>query len=154
MRRLALTAAGLLTAVSLALFLATSVRANASVRHTCSATDRQFIDTAKTNIAAIGLWGQEYLHGDARPGEVVSEAKQAAKIVMGTAPTDPSLSTTRSLLNGMFTEYGKAVHARAKHRDAGPHMYRAYGLANYAHGVLAKAQPPLFRLGCDLTPLL
>jgi hypothetical protein len=33
-------------------------------------------------------------------------------------------------------------------------MYRAYGLANYAHGVLEKAQPALVRRGCDLTDLL
>jgi hypothetical protein len=33
-------------------------------------------------------------------------------------------------------------------------MYRAYGLANFAHTVLVRAQSPLDRLGCDIRPLL
>ena len=33
-------------------------------------------------------------------------------------------------------------------------MYRAYGLANYTHTVLTRAEPPLLKLGCDIRPLL
>jgi hypothetical protein len=33
-------------------------------------------------------------------------------------------------------------------------MYRAYGLANFAHEVLAEAQPELRRRGCDVSSLL
>jgi hypothetical protein len=33
-------------------------------------------------------------------------------------------------------------------------MYRAYGLANYAHTVLVRADPQLRKLGCDVHPLL
>ena len=33
-------------------------------------------------------------------------------------------------------------------------MYRAYGLANFAHTVLLQAQAPLAQLGCDVQPLL
>ena len=91
-------------------------RAKTPIGHTCSVTDRQFIDTAKTNLAAIGLWGQEYLSGDAKPKEVVSEATDAAKIVDGTSPTDPSLSQTRALMVSMFTEYAKAMQAQARGR--------------------------------------
>jgi hypothetical protein len=69
-------------------------------------------------------------------------------------PTDPSLEQTRRLMIGMLTEYAKAVRIQARHGDAGPHMYRAYGLANYAHGVLSKAQPALAARGCDLSALL
>jgi hypothetical protein len=54
----------------------------------------------------------------------------------------------------MFTEYGRAIQARSRHRDAGPHMYRAYGLANFAHEVLVQAQPALKAQGCDIAPLL
>ena len=43
---------------------------------------------------------------------------------------------------------------QAHHGNAGPHMYRAYGLANYAHDVLSRAQPALKVRGCDLTDLL
>lgn len=154
MRRIGLYAAGLLVAFTLALTIATTGRAKALGPHTCSATDRQFIETAKTNMTAIGLWGQEYLSGDAQPGEVVTEATQAAKIIHGTSPTDPTLSQARGLLVGMFTEYGKAIHAHARHKDAGGHMYRAYGLANFAHTILATAAPPLAKRGCDIAPLL
>ena len=154
MRRIGLTAAGLLATLALALSLATSSRAKAPLSHTCSLTDRQFVETAKTNMAALGLWGQQYLSGDAKPKEVVDEAKRAAKIVHGTSPTDPSLGKTRSLMIGMFTEYGKAIDAQAHHKDAGTHMFRAYGLANFAHTVLESAAPPLRRKGCDVRPLL
>jgi hypothetical protein len=44
--RIGLTAAGLLAVLTLALTLATSGRARPNVLHTCSATDRQFIETA------------------------------------------------------------------------------------------------------------
>jgi hypothetical protein len=33
-------------------------------------------------------------------------------------------------------------------------MYRAYGLANFAHTVLLRAERPLDKLGCDVQPLL
>ena len=54
----------------------------------------------------------------------------------------------------MLNEYAKGVQIHGKHRDAGPTMYRAYGLANYAHAVLLRNQRPLAKLGCDVTPLL
>ena len=105
-------------------------------------------------MTALGLWGQEYLSGDAKPADVVAQAKQAAAIVRGTSPSDPSLGQTRGLMVGMFTEYGKAIRAQARHRDAGPHMYRAYGLANFAHTVLESAAGGLEAKGCDVAPLL
>ena len=154
MRRIGLTAAGLLVTLTLALSLATSGRAKAPLAHTCSATDRQFIETAKTNITAIGLWGQEYLTGDAGAGEVVAEAKRAAQIVEGTQPSDPSLQQARTLMRSMFVEYGRAIRAHARHGDAGSHMFRAYGIANSTHEVLANAAPALAARGCDVAPLL
>jgi len=105
-------------------------------------------------MAAIGLWGDQYESGDVPASEVVDHARQAAGAVRRLAPTDPSLEQTRRLLVGMFTEYAKAIRIHARRGNAGPHMYRAYGLANYAHGVLAKAQPALSARGCDLSTLL
>ena len=156
MRRIALYAAGVVLASVLALSYAATSRAKARglVAHTCSVTDRAFIETAKTNMAAIGLCGQEYLDGDARPEEVAAEADRAAKIVGATAPTDPSLDQTRKLIVGMFAEYRRAMRAQANHRDAGRHMFHAYALANFAHDVLAGAESPLARRGCDVAPLL
>jgi hypothetical protein len=146
-------AAGLLAVLLLALTLATSGRARPNV-HTCSATDRQFIETARTNMTALELWSQQYQSGEATKDDVVGQARTAAKIVRGAQPTDFTLQQTRSLVTGMLTEYAKAVQLQAKHRDAGPHMYRAYGLANFAHTVLLRAQAPLAKLGCDVRPLL
>jgi hypothetical protein len=153
-RRIGLTAAGLVVAFTVALSLATASRARPSLTHTCSVTDRQFIEAARTNMTAIGLWGQQYLSGESGADEVVAQAKQAAKIVAGTSPTDPSLSRTRRLMVGMFIEYAKGVQLQARHKDGGKHVYRSYGLANYAHDALAQAEPALRERGCDVAPLL
>jgi hypothetical protein len=155
MRRIGLTAAGLLAMVTVALALVTSGRARPNLAiHTCSATDRQFIETARTNMTALGLWSEQYESGDTGGAEVVSQARAGAKIVRGTGPTDYSLQQTKRLLVGMLTEYAKAVQLQSRQGNAGPHMYRAYGLANYAHAVLTRARRPLFKLGCDVRPLL
>jgi hypothetical protein len=152
--RIGLTAAGLLV-LAVALALATSGRARSTnLVHTCSATDRQFIETARTNMTALELWSEQYQSGDASESDVVGEAHNAAKIMRGTGPTDYSLQQTRRLVVGMLNEYAKAMQVQEKHGDAGPHMYRAYGLANFAHGVLLRARPPLTKLGCDVQPLL
>jgi hypothetical protein len=154
-RRIGLTAAGLLATVTVALALVTSVRARPNLAiHTCSATDRQFIETARTNMTALGLWSEEYESGDAGGAEVVSQARAGAKIVRGTGPTDFSLQQAQRLLAGMLNEYARAVQLQDRRGNSGPHMYRAYGLANYAHAVLTRAERPLSKLGCDVRPLL
>ena len=154
MRRLGLTAAGLAALCALALALATNGRAKPATGHTCSATDRQFIQAAAVNMTALGLWGEQYESGDAKAGEVISEAKREEKTMRAMGPTDRSLAQARRLLVGMLAEYAKALEIQQHHGNAGPHMYRAYGLANYVHGVLQKAQPALVTRGCDLTDLL
>jgi len=156
MRRFALYGLGLLLASVLAMTYTTSSRAKSGgpVSHTCSVTDRAFIDGARTNVDAVDLWGQQYLDGDAGPKEVAAEAARAAKIVGATQPTDPSLTQARSLLVAMFTAYRQAMEQRAKHRDAGDHIFHAYGLANFARDVLVKAAPALAKRGCDVSPLL
>jgi hypothetical protein len=153
-RRLGLIAAGLIAMTALALVLATSGRARPNVVHTCSSADQQFIEAARTNMTAMQLWSEQYQSGDASDSDVADQAQTAAKIMRGTGPTDWSLQQTKRLVVGMLSEYAKAIQAHEKHRDGGPHMYRAYGLANFAHGVLVRAQAPLRHLGCDVTPLL
>ena len=151
--RTSLIAAGL--ALLAATVLVTGGRADGSnVRHTCSATDRDFIGAAATNMTALGIWGEQYAHGDATAAQVVAEARKAAKRIAGTSPSDPSLAKTRVLMEGMFSSYARAIHAKAKNDDAASHMYRAYGLANFARDVLLDAQPGLDKLGCDVAPLL
>jgi len=153
-RRLGLTAAGLIAMLTVALSLAHAGRAKPSLAHTCSAPDRQFIQAARTNMTALGIWADQYQSGDADGDDVVREATRAAKMVHALGPTDPSLRQTKRLMVGMLTEYAKAVRLQEHKGNAGPHMYRAYGLANFAHGVLENAQPALSARGCDLSSLL
>ena len=72
----------------------------------------------------------------------------------GAGPTDFSLRQTQRLVIAMLNEYAKGVQLHQRHHDAGAQMYRAYGLANYAHTVLLRNLQPLAKLGCDVTPLL
>ncbi len=129
-------------------------RMSASAQHTCSATDKQFIDTTRLNMDALGYWSQDLATGDAQPSEVIAQTKAAAARVEATDPTDPSLSQTRQIVRAMLIEYWRAVAAQVHHREAGTHMMRAYGLANFAHDVLARAQPALLSKGCNVSPLL
>jgi hypothetical protein len=127
---------------------------NAAVRHTCSATDRQFLSAAQLNMAALGTLSQDYLQGDAEADDVILQADSAVTSLVNTNPSDPSLSKTRTILRAMFLNYGRAIRADKKHHDPGKYIYRAYGLANFAHDVLSQARPALAERGCDVSPLL
>ena len=122
--------------------------------HSCSATDRDFLSTAQLNLTAVNMLAQQYLGGEAKAADVIRETRDAAAVINGTKPSDRSLEKTRRLLNAMFNEYARAIHAKSRKRDAGRHIYRAYGLANFAHDVLVQAGPSLKAQGCDVTPLL
>src|SRR5438046_440232 len=149
-------AAGLLSAV-LVLSVTTLFvggTGSAQIRHTCSPTDRQFIDVAQLNMASLSSSAEDFLHGSSKAEAVIDTAGSALQNVNGTYPEDPSLAKTRAILGAMFVEYGKAIRADSKHRDPGSYIYRAYGLANFAHDVLAQAEQPLKQRGCDVSPLL
>ncbi len=125
------------------------------IQHTCSATDRAFIQTTQLVMTDLGSWSQDLNAGNVTPGEVVADAKTESARVAQTAPTDPSLDQTRRLIESMLVEYAKAVQSELHHRrDAGLHMGSAWGLANSAHDTLSDAQPALFAKGCDVGPLL
>ena len=150
-------AAGLALAIFVTGSLALLVGGNkgkAAVVHTCSATDRQFLGAAQLNMAALGTLSQDYLSGDAGADEVILQTESSVTSLQNTDPSDPSLSKTRQILRAMFLEYGRAIRADKKHRDPGKYIYRAYGLANFAHDVLAQAKPGLAERGCDVSPLL
>ena len=127
---------------------------NAAVNHTCSATDRQFLGAAQLNMAALGAMSQDYLQGEAKADDVLEQTDSAVTTLANTNPSDPSLSKTRTILRAMFLEYGRAISAEKHHRDPGKYIFRSYGLANFAHDVLAKAKPALAKRGCDVSPLL
>ena len=122
--------------------------------HTCSATDRQFIRTASLNLTAVGSAGREYLAGELKAKRVIEDTARASLALGRTNPSDPSLRRTRPLMGAMFSEYGRAIRARERNGDAGRHMHRAYGLANFAHDILAEAGPELEKQGCDVRGLL
>jgi hypothetical protein len=126
----------------------------AAIAHTCSATDRQFIGAAQLNMAALGALSEDYLHGDAKADDVIRQTEAAVTGLQNTGPSDPSLAKTRAILRAMFLEYGRAIRADKHHHDPGKYIYRAYGLANFAHDVLAQARPALAERGCDVGPLL
>jgi hypothetical protein len=122
--------------------------------HSCVATDRRFIETASIDVTALGLLTADYQSGQAALEEVAQQAFDAAERVMHVEPRDPSLRTAQKYLDAMFTEYGTAVTLQSEGKEAGERMHRAYGLANFAHDVLAQAEPELLAKGCDVGPLL
>ena len=127
----------------------TQAASNSShVAHTCSATDRQFIQTTQLVMTDLGSWSQDMHSGTTTPQQIVRLARNESDRVSQTAPTDPSLNQTRLLLQAMLVEYGKALRAEVQH------MGRAWGLANSAHDILSDAQAPLMKRGCDIGPLL
>ena len=149
-------AAGLAVAIFAtgSLVLLVGGNGKAAVIHTCSATDRQFLGAAQLNMAALGTLSEDYLQGEAKADDVILQTDSAIASLRNTDPSDPSLSKTRAILRAMFMEYGRAIRADKHHHDPGKYVYRAYGLANFAHDVLSQAKPALAKRGCDVSSLL
>jgi len=138
-------------------FLVNSSRAQAGQRqvtHTCSAPDRQFLNTVSSNMEQLQYWSDSLVQEDVAPYIVVKQARAEAEQVAATRPTDPTLEQTRGLLHGMFTAYARAIHAKYHGGNAGVPMRTAYMLANGVHDLLAAAQPALASRGCDPQMLL
>jgi hypothetical protein len=128
--------------------------APARIRHTCGLTDKQFLANYQVQLAAVGMYGDDYLNGSAKPQDVIGAARDAALAVRSSAPFDPSLLTVRHYAPAMFLEFGRAVKARAAGENAGPAMYRSYSLSARVNEVLKEAEPGLAAVGCDVTDLL
>ncbi len=126
----------------------------AGVVHTCYPVDRQFIVSAQLNMVALGETADDYLRGNAKSGEVIGETNAAMRSLGNTRPADPSLTQTKAVLRAMFLEYAKAIQAKSHHNSPGKHIYRAYGLANFAHDLLSHERGALEQQGCDVSPLL
>lgn len=154
-RRLLAATLGATTLVLAVSILVGSGRAQSSDRltHTCSAADKQFLDTARSNLVQLGYWSDSLLSGDVAGGVVIKQARSEAGQVAATRPTDPTLSQTRNVLRQMFSEYARAVSARLRGGDPGVAMALSYTLANQAHDLLVQAQPDLAARGCDVTQL-
>ncbi|HZT91532.1 MAG TPA: hypothetical protein VFA05_05775 [Gaiellaceae bacterium] len=128
--------------------------ANRRVPHSCSVTDRQFVQVARLDVESVDSLAQDYLDGRAKAADVASAAQDAAAWAADTEPTDPSLGIARRYLRAMFLEYAKAVRIRAAHGDAAQTMYRAYDMEEQVHDTLQPARATLARLGCDVGELL
>jgi hypothetical protein len=154
LRGIGVTAAALVCAFGIG-FALRGGGAEAALTHSCSATDKRFIQDAGTDMTALSIWSEGYRTGEIAAEDVVQQAEDAAKRVGYAKPRDPSLQLSQRLIDEMFREYGRAVALAAKERqEAGRHMHRAYGLANFARDVLLQAQPELEKHGCDVGPLL
>src|SRR5919197_5551936 len=139
MRIVRMTAATLLVvAVGGAAAAVGSARGPSAPRldHTCSVADKHFILSARLSMAALGEWSTDFLKGEAKADEVVDQAENSMTAMQNTAPEDPTLRRTRLLLRAMFREYASGIEASADGKRPGRHIYRAYGLANFAHDLL------------------
>ena len=146
---------GVIAATLVLVALSTGCGGEKSVNgHSCGPTDQKFIQTASTDMTGLGVLNADYQSGAVKAKDVSQQAFDASVRIQHTDPKDPSLRTAQRYLDAMFQEYGTAVTIQAKGGDAGERMYRAYGLANFAHDVLAQAQPALNKRGCDVGPLL
>jgi hypothetical protein len=125
-----------------------------STAHTCSALDRQFLQTVSSNMEQLQYWSDSLQARDVAPAVVIRQARAESRQVAVTAPTDPSLQTARSLLRKMFLEYGAAVRAKTLGRSPGTHVRNAYTLANGVHELLVQAEPGMTAQGCDLAQVL
>ena len=149
LRRLTLATLACSAAVLGVSFFLSNSHAQVKVTHTCSAADKQFIDTVSSNMTQLSYWSDSLVTGDVDPPVVVHQANAEAAQVDATRPTDPTLDKTRFLLKGMFIQYAKAVDAKYNGGDAGVYMGLSYTLANEVHDLLIGAQPALAAKGCD-----
>jgi hypothetical protein len=151
--RLAVLALVLVTASAVLLTVSHS-SAQARVEHSCGLTDREFLQIAQIQIEAVGVYGDDYLRGEAKAKELISVSREAARAVRATVPYDTSLQTARNYLPIMFLHYADAVRMREEGKNAAPDMYLAYQVGARVKQVLTDAEPALNAAGCDVSPLL
>lgn len=128
--------------------------ANAAVEHTCGLTDRQFISNYQVQLEGVGMYGSDYLAGNAKAADVIDAAEEAARVVRSSAPLDPSLRTIRQLAPAMFLDYAEAVRARERGYSASRQMYLAYTAGARIDDTLHDAAPGLGAAGCDVGDLI
>ncbi len=154
LRRLSVATLGSAALVLGVSFLLGNSRAQGTTSHTCSAPDKQFIQTVRTNMDQLAYWADELRTNDVAPGVVIKQARSEAAQVAATGPTDPTLALTKNLLRTMLTEYARAVYAKVHNGNVSVHIQLAYTLANAVHDQLVGVQEPLASRGCDVTPLI
>jgi hypothetical protein len=144
----------LLLTVFTVLLGASRSSAHATVQHSCGLTDREFLQIAALQVETVGMYGDDYLRGDAKAKELIAVTREAARAVDETAPFDTSLQTARRYLPLMFLQYADAVRKRDAGKDSAPDMYLAYSIGARVKEVLHEAKPALTAAGCDVSDLL
>jgi len=124
------------------------------VQHSCGLTDREFLQIAALQVETVGMYGDDYLRGDAKAKELIAVTREAARAVRETAPFDTSLQTARRYLPLMFLQYADAVRKRDAGKDSSADMYLAYSIGARVKEVLHEAKPALTAAGCDVSDLL
>jgi len=132
----------------------TAHASNTPIHHTCGLTDREFIANYQLELENVGVYGGDYLSGDAKAKQVESAADDAAQVVHASRPLDPSLKTVRALAPVMFLDYAAAVKARASGQSASKEMYLSYEIGWRVQYTLKTAQHGLAAKGCDVSDLL
>lgn len=128
--------------------------ASASIEHTCGLTDHQFIQEYEVEIEGVGMYGTDYLDGEAKASDVIAATQEAGRVIHATNPYDPSLQTVRQLAPGMFSAYADAIRSREQGGNAARQMYLAYSVGARIADVLRDAQPGLAAAGCDVSDML
>lgn len=124
------------------------------VQHTCGLTDRQFLSNYGLQLEEVGMYGDDYLHGDAEATDLIDVATGAAAIVRSSAPFDPTLQVVRKYAPAMFLSYADAISAQVAGKSSSKEMYRAYSIGARVRDILREAQPGLAAAGCDVSNLL
>src|SRR5207253_2098 len=101
----------------------------AQLVHTCTPTDRQFIDVAQLNMAALGSASEDYLHGSSKADSVIDTAAGSLKNIKGTYPSDrspppagPSSSVWTRRAAPRRTACGTSSTARRAAVRSAPHL--------------------------------
>jgi hypothetical protein len=124
-----------------------------AIKHSCSAADRQFLQTVSSNMTQLSFWSDQLSSGGTAPSVVIKQANAEAAQIAATRPSDPTFHRAQGMLRIMLTEYGRAIQAKAHGHSGGRHMGLSWQFAYDVHDLLAGAQPQLAPLGCDPAPL-
>jgi hypothetical protein len=121
--------------------------------YSCSAVDRDFLETAVAQMTAFRAWGADYVTGQGEGTEQAALAAEAQQMILGKHPTDRALEQSRLLMGAMLIEYQRAVTAPSA-LDAGTSFRRVHDLGVSLRSLLAESGPSLAHEGCDVAPLL
>lgn len=129
-----------------------AVAAQRQPTHSCSAVDRDFIETATAQMTLFRTWSADYVTGADDGAAQAAMAEEAAQLVIRKRPQDVSLDRARMLMGAMLVEYQRAVTATMP-ADAGASLQRVHDLGSALRGLLADAAPGLNAAGCTVDAL-